>query len=325
MKKTFEILENETGERADLFLVKIFPDFTRSQIQKLFSLSKVLINSKETKPSQKLKKGDVVDIDSDFLKKMADEPLFEAKAEKINLNILYENDDLLVVEKPAGMVVHPAYGNTSGTLVNALLSHDPQIANALIDENQYSKSRPGIVHRLDKDTSGVVIVAKNLKALSSLGKQIKNHTVKKIYYALVLGWADEKGQISVAIKRDPKYRKIMAVAEDGKEAITKYTTEKYFSYKNEKLSLVRCELVTGRTHQIRLHMKHIGHPIIGDQTYNSKKSLQISSSLNLERQFLHASEITFHNPSDNKIIFVKSELPNDLTNVLSDLEEVKTS
>lgn len=325
MNKTFEIPNDEAGERIDLFLVRNFPDFTRSQIQKLFSLSKVLINGKEIKSSQKLKAKDIVDIDYDFLIKMTEEPLFEAKPEKIDINILFENDDLLVVEKPAGMVVHPAYGNMSGTLVNALLAHNPDIASALVDESQYSKSRPGIVHRLDKDTSGIVIVAKNLKALSSLGKQIKNRTVTKIYYALVLGWTDEKGEITASLKRDPKNRKIMTVAEDGKEAKTEYTTEKYFLFDNQKISLVRCHLITGRTHQIRVHMKHIGHPLIGDQTYNTKESLRLSAKLNLNRQFLHASEIKFYNPNDNKVIFVKSELPNELKRVLSDLKEVKSS
>lgn len=293
--------------RLDVFLQSKIDDYTRSHIQKMIDCDLVKVNGTVAKKcGQKLKSGDVIEYELLPIKRLS------TKAEDIDLDIVYEDKDLLVINKPQGLVVHPASGSESHTLVNALMYHvhDLSSINGVI--------RPGIVHRLDKNTSGLLVVAKNDKAHLCLSKQIQEKTCKRCYIALCDGnFKEDQGTIVTHIARSKKDRKKMAVCDDneGKLAITNYrVVERYQDY-----TLVEFELKTGRTHQIRVHASYIHHPIVGDDVYGKKSKFKLSG------QLLHAYKIEFHQPSTDELICVTCDLPQYFKDVLQILENKKNS
>lgn len=317
MIRRIQVSTEEVGERVDIFLTKKFPEYSRSQIQQGIDGKKTKVNKKIIKPSYKLKIGDKIEVDLKFLQEL-NTPT-EPTPENIPIKILYEDKDIIAVDKAAGIVVHPAHGNTSGTLINALLYHNPKIIEAKADDSDYAATRPGIVHRLDKDTSGIIIIAKTHTVLPKLLKQWQSGQVEKYYTALVIGQIDDNGEIKTNIGRNRTERKRMAVITAGKLALTRYSKTGEYRYKNQILSLVKVRIITGRTHQIRVHMKHIGHPVIGDQTYFTKESKRISDNLGVKRQMLHASRIVLKLPTNRKKIEIISDLPKDFQSIMNKL------
>lgn len=293
------VVQDENLVRLDKYLVEHLPEYTRTQIQIMISNLEILVNDKEAKPSQKLKKEDVITI------KFVEPKTLNINPEQIPLNIVYEDKDLIVVNKPKGMVVHPAFGNYEGTLVNALMHHckDLSTINGVI--------RAGIVHRLDKDTSGLLVACKNDLSHKNLSKQFSDKTVTRKYVALVHGVINHNlGKIEAPIGRSKEDRKLMGIVEDGKEAITHFRVLERF--KNN--TLVELTLETGRTHQIRVHLKYIGHPVVGDPQYGLRKD-KIESG-----QFLHAQTLGFVHPKTKKYLEFSSELPTYFNDFLSELK-----
>lgn len=312
--KNIIIKDGESGVRLDRFLVKKISGYSRASIQNMIINNYVLVNNRIIKPSYLLKAGDHVRLTIE--KKLP----VTVTPEEGQLKKVYEDRNLIILDKPNDLTVHPTPNKTQGTLVNILISSYPEIAEATFDQKETSKIRPGIVHRLDKDTSGLMIVAKNKINLKYLSEEFKKHRVKKIYRALVYGWPRETGELKSNIKRDPKQRVKMAEGLDGKPAISAFKTEKYFQTNdNKKVALVRIEIKTGRTHQIRLQFKNSGHPILGDETYNTKESRLLSKRLGINRQMLHSSKISFHS-IENSIITKSSELPKDIKSVFERLK-----
>lgn len=299
MKNESLTFDQKNSCRIDQYLKEKYPDYSRAYFQNLIESGDILVNQKKTKPSQQLKIGDNIKIN--FVEKKPDADL---KPEKIDLDIIYEDKKVIVINKQPGLVVHPAAGNKEGTLVNALLSHFPKIKSAVYDKNsEISKIRPGLVHRLDKDTSGVMIVAKNARAMHSLSRQIQNRDVTKNYIALCFGVPKEKeGDLINHLGRHPKNRKIMAEvgSDKGKIAISQYQILETYLHRGRNLSLLEFQIRTGRTHQIRVQSKLIGCPIIGDTVYGSRESIKISKEIGAERQMLHALVLSITLPSDNK-------------------------
>lgn len=303
--------------RVDKFLFDHLEHASRNRIQKAADAGMVMANGRPVKSNYRVKPMDVITV-------MMDRPRYstEIEAEDIPLDIVYEDDWLLVVNKPAGLVVHPGCGNFNGTLVNALAWH-------LKDDPDYDPNSPqvGLVHRIDKDTSGLLVVAKKPEAKTSLGLQFFNKTTKRAYQALVWGQPDPKdGRIESQITRDPKDRLRMAVSfdpEEGKHAVTHYSTLERFGY----TSLVECRLETGRTHQIRVHMRHLGHPLFSDERYGGSQILKgtTQSSYRLfvqdcfetcPRQALHARTLGFVHPATGQEMFFTSELPDDMSRLI---------
>ena len=286
------------NERVDVFLARV-TEFSRARVQKLIESGDALVNGNAVKPKYLLKSGDKVSLDFSPPEEILAEP------EDIPLNILYEDSDIIVVNKARGMVVHPGAGVYSGTLVNALLYHSKGLSGI------NGKIRPGIVHRLDKDTSGVMVVAKNDAAHLSLSKQIAEKEAKRIYLAIAEGnFKEDKGEIEGDIGRSLKDRKKMAVVEkNGKYALTKYRVIERFS----GYTLIACELKTGRTHQIRVHMAHIGHPLVADPKYGARKS----SHFKMEGQALHSTKLTLTHPRTGERMEFYAKLPDDMKNVLN--------
>jgi len=300
MERVIELRVAEAGQRIDKYIAAEVPDLSRSLIQRLIREGLVTVNGAMTKASYRVKAGDEISI------RVPPPEEMELVAEPIPLDIIYEDQDIIVVNKPAGMVVHPAYGHRSGTLVNAILAHCPELAG--LDGTQ----RPGIVHRLDKDTSGLIIVAKNEAAKQSLQRQFKGREVRKVYLALVEGRLEpERGIIEAPIGRDPKRRKRMAVVPGGREARTEFRVLERFPAH----TLVEVEPKTGRTHQVRVHFTFIGHPVAGDRVYGFRKQ-----RLELERQFLHAQTLGFKLPSSGRYVEFTAELPEDLREILEGLK-----
>ena len=292
-------------KRIDKFLSEEFPELSRSYIHKLIEKKFVSVNEKETSKNYKLNEKDIVEIN------IPNPEPCEVTAENIPLNIVYEDSDLLIVNKPKDTVVHPAAGNTSGTLVNALLYHCKDNLSGIS-----GVLRPGIVHRIDKDTSGLLIVAKNDNSHKFLAEQIKNHSFTREYQAIVIGkLKNQKGTIETHIGRHKTNRKKMAVVtpSSGKKAITHYEVLEEFS----GYSHIRLKLETGRTHQIRVHMAYLGHPILGDEIYGSAKQNPFKF---LKGQCLHAKKIGFIHPSALKYVEFDSELPEYFSKVLSILK-----
>ncbi|MCR4716231.1 MAG: RluA family pseudouridine synthase [Lachnospiraceae bacterium] len=291
----FKIESNDS--RIDSFLSKEIPDCSRSYIQKLISDNNVLVNDKSTKANYKLKAGDIIDVTIPELVDLLIE------AEDIKLDIVYEDDDIIVINKPKGMVVHPAAGHSSGTLVNALIYHCKDDLSGINGE-----LRPGIVHRIDKDTTGLIVACKNDNAHRFIADQLAVHSITRRYHAIVYGnIKDDEGVINAPIYRHPNDRKKMAVVPNGKKAITHYKVLKRFG----DFTYIECELETGRTHQIRVHMAYIKHPLLGDDIYGPK-----AKKYNLEGQCLHAKTLGFIHPSTKEYIEFDSELPEYFSNLL---------
>ena len=286
----FEITEVDEGDRIDKFLTENIDFVSRSYIQKIIKDGKVSVNDKIVKPSFVLKTDDQIY----FQLPDSIEPNIEA--ENLPLDIIYEDSDLIIINKPKNMVVHPANGHYSGTLVNALMYH---CKNDLSGIN--GVLRPGIVHRIDKNTSGSLIVCKNDRSHQCIAEQLKEHSIKRIYHAIVHRKLYDNGTINKPIGRDPKDRMKMAVVPNGKEAITHYTVLKTF----EDYTYISCQLETGRTHQIRVHMASIGHPILGDDVYAVSKK----SSYKCDGQTLHAKTIGFIHPTTQKYMEFDTPLP----------------
>ncbi len=289
--------------RIDKYLSEKMTDFTRSHLQKLIDDKLVLVNQEPVKANYKLREGD------EIILHLPEPKLLEAKAEEIPLDIVYEDDSLLVVNKPQGMVVHPAHGNLDGTLVNALMAH---CKGSLSQIN--GVIRPGIVHRIDKDTSGLLLIAKNNETHLSLAQQIKEHSVTRRYRAITVGGIkEEEGTINAPIGRDPKDRKKMAVVfKNSKEAITHYKVlERLGGY-----TYIECRLETGRTHQIRVHMASKQKPILGDPVYGGKASKLFPE---LKGQMLHAYQIRFVHPRTGEYMEFSKEPPALFLQVLEKL------
>ena len=303
--ETIKINEENVGKRIDSFIPSIKKDISRSMVQKLIEEKNIKVNGKETKHSYKLKLNDEIEISIPEAKEI------DLKAQDIPLDIIYEDDDIIVINKPKGMVVHPANGNPDGTLVNAVMAICKDSLSGIGGE-----IRPGIVHRLDKDTSGAIIVAKNDKAHVNLSEQLKEHKVKKTYLALVRGIIKEnEATINMPISRSNKDRKKMDVNKEGKEAITHFKVLR--RYKN-KYTLLQINLETGRTHQIRVHLSYIGYPIIGDEVYSNGKN-----EWGIKGQCLHAWKLEFMHPITKEKISLEAEIPEYLKNILKELEEEK--
>lgn len=298
-KKVFEIENKDIGKRLDLFLQERFPSFSRSHFSKLIEDGLVTVNNKKVKSGWKLRLGEVVEVEFKEPEKISTE------AEEVPFDIVYEDDDLVVVNKPQGVVVHPCSSTKSGTLVNGLLYRIKNLSgiNGVL--------RPGIVHRLDKETSGLLVVAKNDKAHISLAKQIKDKTCKRNYLAILEGnLKEDSGEIKTYIARDKKDRKKMAVSDSGREAITDYKVLERF----KNACFVEFSLKTGRTHQIRVHAKYLGHPIIGDKVYGKEVK-------GLEGQLLHAYKLTFIHPTTLKEMTFEAPLPDYFENYLKKLRK----
>ncbi|EHI99596.1 pseudouridine synthase, RluA family [Clostridium sp. DL-VIII] len=288
-KNIFVVDEKDQGIRIDKYLSEVFNDKSRSFIQGLIEKENIKVNNKIPKSNYKIKSSDEIEV-------IIDEPeILNVDPEDIPIGILYEDKDIIVVNKEQGMVVHPAPGNYNGTLVNALLFHctDLSSINGVV--------RPGIVHRIDKDTSGVLVVAKNDESHNKLSEQLKDHSMKREYYALVEGRIkNDKGTIDKPLARSKKDRLKIGIVEGGKRAVTHYQViERYNGY-----TLIKCVLETGRTHQIRVHMASIGYPLVGDPLYGFKKQ-----RFKLKGQMLHAKTLGFIHPSKNEYIEFTTELP----------------
>ncbi len=316
-KITVQVALTQKPMRIDVYLTQQVENATRNKVQEAIAEHRVLVNGKTVKANYKIKSLDTIEIT--FLRP----PAPELAPEDIPLDILYEDDDLLVINKAPGMVVHPAFGNWTGTLANAILHHLGKAA----EELDTSELRPGIVHRLDKNTSGLIIVAKNSTALHRLARQFANRQVEKKYQAIVCGVPDPpEGIIKTNIGRSIRDRKVMSCYEyegkDGKTAITEYRVQENLLY----FSLVELVLHTGRTHQIRVHLKHIGAPILGDETYGgtaisrlpfSKSESFLKNLLDImPRQALHAECLTFFQPTTHEKITVTAPLPDDMQDAL---------
>ncbi|CUU46916.1 RluA family pseudouridine synthase [Clostridium beijerinckii] len=298
-KNVFIVNEKDRGERIDKYLAEIFVDKSRSFIQGLIEKDGIKVNNKTPKSNYKLRALDEIEVT------FSEPEVLRVEAEEISINILYEDKDVVVVNKPQGMVVHPAPGNYNGTLVNALLYHckDLSSINGII--------RPGIVHRIDKDTSGVLVVAKNDEAHNKLSEQLKDHSMKREYYALVEGrLKNDKGIIDKPLARNKRDRLKIGIVEGGKRAVTHYEVlERFNGY-----TLIKCILETGRTHQIRVHMASIGFPLVGDPLYGFKKQ-----RFKLKGQMLHAKTLGFVHPSKNEYMEFTTELPEYFQEIIEKL------
>lgn len=300
IRNTFTYEKEFSDERVDKYLSDMIDELSRTEIKEYFNQSKILVNNKVVKPSYKLEKNDCIiveeidSIDIDMVK------------EDIPLDIVYEDDDLIVVNKPSGLVVHPAPGHTHGTLVNGLLKHCNQLSN------MNGETRPGIVHRIDKDTSGLLVVCKNNFSHKNLSEQLKNKTTTRTYIAIVTGSISHNlGRIEAPIGRDPSNRKKMAVVPNGKPAVTHFKVLKRY----RDFTLVELNLETGRTHQIRVHMSYINHPVLGDPLYGVKKQTTEFG------QYLHAMKLGFIHPRTGEYLEFSSELPKEFLDKLNDLKE----
>ncbi|MDO8567147.1 MAG: RluA family pseudouridine synthase [Dehalococcoidales bacterium] len=297
MNKVYSFAADAPGTRLDKFVSEKCPELSRSAAQKLITGGYVTVNGKGARSSLKLEAGDRIEV---TIPPTPESPL---TAEDISIKIVYEDNDLMVIDKQAGLTVHPAPGNPEHTLVNAILKHYPDLA-AISDS-----LRPGIVHRLDKDTSGLIIIAKNKAAQDNLVNQFKARTVTKAYFVLVKGkLTPERGTIEADIGRDSRDRKRMAVVSSGRESRTEYRVLRHIN----GYTLAEVLPKTGRTHQIRVHFSAIGYPVVGDAVYGVKSPC-------LSRQFLHAHRLGFKLPSSGKYVEFTSELPEDLQQALKEL------
>jgi len=303
--RSIELVADRSGERLDTFIARRQPELSRSRVRHLVDEGLVTVDGKQVKPSVKVTNGAVVAVTVPPPVEMELEP------EDIPLNIIYQDENVIVVDKPAGLTVHPAPGHPRGTLVNALLAACPDLRGI------GGTLRPGIVHRLDKDTSGLIVVAKSDRASRALQTQLKEREVKKTYTTLVRGVPEPaEGMIDAPIGRNPKNRKKMAVVANGRDSQTKYSVIEVLA--DGKYALVEAKPITGRTHQIRVHMAAIKHPIVGDSVYGKRSEL-------VDRQFLHASKLDFAMPVSQRHIEFESPLPDDLRQALVRLKSASDS
>jgi 23S rRNA pseudouridine1911/1915/1917 synthase len=308
-EQPIDLQVEEGGMRLDKYLAESVIELSRSAAQRLIDNDEVTVNGEPVKASYKVKRGDRI-----VTSLPAEQPALPV-AEALPLRLVYEDQVLLVVDKPAGMVVHPAPGHSSGTLVNALLAHYPELAGSGNDVQ--ARTRPGIVHRLDRDTSGLILVAKNDKVRRALQKQFHDRQVRKAYLALVDGHVQPAwGRIEAPIGRDPHHRQRMAILPGGRDAVTEYHVLEQLSHPvgpaAGDYTLVEAEPMTGRTHQIRVHLGSIGHPVVGDRVYGRRKTL-----LPVTRQFLHARQLEFKHPVTGQRMSLEAPLADDLAVVLS--------
>lgn len=295
-----------SGERLDVFLTEQNQDFSRSHVQKLIADGKVMVNGQQRKANFKLTAGDEITLE------IPEAVEAEILPEDIPLDILYEDKDIIVINKARGMVVHPAAGVFSGTLVNALMHHCTDLSGI------NGELRPGIVHRLDKDTSGVMVAVKSDKAHLSLAQQIKDKTAHRIYQAIVYGnIKEEAGIIKGDIGRHPVDRKKMAIVQDGKSAVTHFKVLERFG----EYTLVECALETGRTHQIRVHMTHIGHPLVGDPKYGTNGKRK--DNFSIQGQALHSMSLELDHPVTGERMTFNTELPEDMQKILRYLRNTR--
>ena len=299
--KELEVIE-QVSKRIDAYMAEKYEDISRVAIQRLIETGKILVNGKKVKASYKVQVNDKITMEEEKAVEV------ELKAQDIPVEIIYEDRDIIVVNKPKGMVVHPANGNPDGTLVNAIMAICKDSLSGIGGE-----IIPGIVHRLDKDTSGILIVAKNDKAHINLSEQIKEHKVKKTYIALVKGIVKENNAtINMPIGRSEKDRKKMAVTKKGKEAITHFKVLKRY----DKYTLLEINIETGRTHQIRVHLSQIGYPIVGDEVYSKGKN-----EWNIKGQCLHAKSLDFKHPVTNENMHLEAKIPQYFEKILEELKE----
>lgn len=300
-----KISSENIKKRLDVYVSEIM-DVTRSSAQNMIEEGLVTVNGKPENKNYRLRKDDDIEIEEQEMKEL------NVEAENIPLHIVFEDDDIIVINKPSGMVVHPAPGNESGTLVNALLYH---CKNSLSGIN--GVIRPGIVHRIDKDTSGLLVVAKNDESHVFLSSLLKDHGIKRVYHAIVTGhYKESKGTVNAPIGRHPVDRKKMAVISGGREAITHYEAiEEYPSFTYAKF-----QLETGRTHQIRVHTSYIGHPIIGDTVYGGGKTVfEKNNKALLDGQILHAKVLSFPHPRTKETVTFECDLPANFNSLLEKL------
>jgi 23S rRNA pseudouridine1911/1915/1917 synthase len=308
---SFKIDAGEVATRLDAYLASHIEGWSRARLQRLIENEDVLVNGKASKPSYKLRRHDEIEVE------LIATPTDVFTPENIPLDIVYEDETLVVVNKPAGLVVHPASGTPSGTLANALAYHFQRLPGS------GKGVRPGIVHRLDRDTSGLLVVAKTDTALENLSDQFRDRTVYKSYVALVHGRVrSESGKIDQPLARDPSNRTRMAVVRGGRNALTIYRVRQAY----ERFTLLDVELKTGRTHQIRVHLAWLKHPVVGDEVYGGGRDNTIPDPKlrarirNLKRHFLHAEKLAFRHPHTNEVVRFESALPLELAEVLKELK-----
>jgi 23S rRNA pseudouridine1911/1915/1917 synthase len=305
----YSVLDSDEGLRVDLVAAKQFSDYSRGHIQKWIKNGDLLVNNQEVKTKHSLQLNDVISVD------FWEEPQLGDQPEAIPLDIIFEDEEIMIINKSVGMVVHPGSGNPDGTLVNALLAHEESLGFL---------PRAGIVHRLDKDTSGLMVIAKKESAYLNLIEQLKERSVKRTYMAIVVGVPISNKIINEPIGRHPKIRTKQAVVKNGKEAITRVSLSESF----QGYSLLRVNLETGRTHQIRVHLSHAGYPIVGDSVYGARKQFAPGSTEGLKniissftRQALHASELELIHPSSEKLVSFGADLPEDMSTLISQLKD----
>src|ERR1043166_5674523 len=308
---TFQVAAEDAGVRIDSYLATRIAGWSRARLQRLIETEDVLVNGKPAKPSYKLREHDELEIE------LVAPSTTSFVPEPIPIDIVYEDESLIVVNKPAGLVVHPAAGIHSGTLANALAYHFQSLPASA------GSIRPGIVHRLDRDTSGLLVVAKTEAALENLSDQFRDRTVFKSYIALVHGRVDNSaGRIDQPLARDPANRTRMAVVRGGRSALTLYTVRKHY----QRFTLLDVELKTGRTHQIRVHLMWLHHPVVGDETYGGGRDNNIQDARlrsmvrNLRRHFLHAERLAITHPTTGARLEFHATLPNELSNLLTQLD-----
>lgn len=306
---TAEVPFEMAGMRLDQVLAELFTDYSRSKLQSWVKAGRVQVNGLALKPKDKLDGGEVITLEAE------PEVVVTAEAEEIPLDIIFEDESILIVNKPAGLVVHPAVGNWNGTLLNALLNHDP---------NLETLPRAGIVHRIDKETSGLLMIAKTLQAHNSLTEQLQDRDITREYLAITRGRMTAGGTVDEPIGRHPTDRKRYAVRENGKHAVTHYRVGRRFT----RHTLVQVKLETGRTHQIRVHMAHIRFPLLGDQVYGGRFQMPPDCSERLEkelrsfkRQALHAAKLGLRHPVTDEYLEWEQPLPEDMTRLLEALAD----
>ncbi len=304
IQQSFQIEKQQAGSRLDNALHQLLPDYSRSRIQQWIQQGFVCINQQLCKPRQKVFSGDMVDLD------VPEQPVISDLPQVIEFDIIYQDEDIFVVNKPAGLVVHPAAGHLDGTLVNGLLERDASLQQL---------PRAGIVHRLDKDTTGVMVVARNLKAHNWLVEQLQQRLVKREYVALTMGVVTAGRSVETKIGRHSQNRKKMSVQAEGKLAITHFQVARKFAH----FSLIKLQLETGRTHQIRVHMAHLNYPLLGDPLYSGRVRIPagVDDALktvvqDFSRQALHAERLSFEHPTSHEMVCFEASMPGDFKHLL---------